>query len=79
MSRCSGYSAPCTPRQEILICQLHCGKFLPLGLLHLEGSRAQCRAPSLLCTAGAAGLLLQVVPPVVELSLHVFTSTTVTE
>jgi hypothetical protein len=41
-----------------------------LGLLHLEGSRAQCGAPSLLCVVGAAGLPLQVVPPAVELALR---------
>jgi hypothetical protein len=67
--RC-GYSASCTSRKELLVCQLHCGKFLPFGLLHLEGSRAQCEAPSLLCTAGVVGLLLQVVPPTVELALR---------
>jgi hypothetical protein len=67
--RC-GYSTACTPRQEILVCQLCCGQLLPFGLLHLEGSWAQCRAPSLLCVAGATGLLLQVVPPAVELALR---------
>jgi hypothetical protein len=70
MSRHSGYSYSYTPRKEILICQLCYGQLLPLGLLHLEGSRAQCGAPSLLCAIGAAGLPLQVVPPTVELVLH---------
>jgi hypothetical protein len=64
------YSASCTPRKEILMCQLHYGQLLPLGILHLEGSRAQCGAPSLLCAVGSTGLPLQVVPPTVELVLQ---------
>jgi hypothetical protein len=69
MSRCSGYSATCTPRQELFIFQLRCGQFLLLGLLHLEGSWAWCGAPSLICVVGVVGLPLQVVPATVELSL----------
>jgi hypothetical protein len=59
MFECSSYSAACTPRQEILICQLCCGKWLPFGLVRLEGSQAQYGAPSLLCTAGAAGYIFE--------------------
>jgi hypothetical protein len=62
-----GYSTSCTPRKDLLVCQLCHGQLLPFGLLHIEGSQAQCRVPSLLCTAI---LLLQVVPPVVELALQ---------
>jgi hypothetical protein len=62
----SSYPTACTPRQEILICQLHRGQWLPFGLVHIEGSRAQCRAPSLLSTIG---LRLRVVPPTMGLSL----------
>jgi hypothetical protein len=63
------YLATCTLRKELLVCQLHCGQLFPFGLLHIEGSQAQCGAPSLLCTTGVARLLLQFVPPVVELTL----------
>jgi hypothetical protein len=63
MSRHCGYFSYFTLMQKLLICRLHCGKLLPLGLLHLEGSQAQCKAPSLLYTVGAIGLPLQVVPP----------------
>jgi hypothetical protein len=67
--RC-GYLDAFTPRQEILVCQMHCGQLLSFGLLHLEGSRAQCGDPSLICIVGATGLLLQVVPPTLELVLQ---------
>jgi hypothetical protein len=70
MSGCLGYLASCTPRKNLLICQLHYGKLLLVGPLRFEGSQAQCRAPSLLCVVGAVGLLLRVVPPTVELSLR---------
>jgi hypothetical protein len=70
ISGCFGYPSAYTPRQEILVCQLYCGQLLPLGLLHPAGSRAQCGAPSLLCVVGATRLLLQVVPPAVELVLR---------
>jgi hypothetical protein len=69
MSRNFGYSVSCTPRQDILISQLRCWQLLLVGPLRLEGSRAQCRAPSLLCIVGAIGLILQVAPPIVKLSL----------
>jgi len=69
MSRCYGYSVAFIPRKEILVCQLHCGKFLPRDLLHLEESREQCGAPSLLCVVRATGLILQVMPLVVELNI----------
>jgi hypothetical protein len=48
ISGCFIYSVSCTPRQDILICQLCYRQFLLVGPLHLE-SRAQCGAPSLLC------------------------------
>jgi hypothetical protein len=70
MSRHYDYSVSCIPMQYILIYQLCCEKFLLAGPLCLEGSRAQCRAPILLCIVGATRLLLQVVPPTVELSLR---------
>jgi hypothetical protein len=70
MSGRFGYSASCTPRQEILVYQQRCGQLLLIGPLHLEESRAQCGAPIMLCVVGAIGLLLQGVPPTVELVLH---------
>jgi hypothetical protein len=69
MSGRFGYSNACTPRKYLLIYQLHCGQLLLAGPLRLEGSREECRAPSLLYTNGVVGLLLRVVPPTVELSL----------
>ena len=58
-----GYLAACTLRQEILIYQLRCGQWLPFGLVCLEGFRAQCGDPSLLCAIGVVGLLLRFVTP----------------
>jgi hypothetical protein len=69
----------CILGKEILVCQLHCGQLLPFGPLPLEGSRVWWGVPSLLCATGASGLLLQVVPPIVELSLQSLLLRSVTE
>jgi hypothetical protein len=64
------YSVSCIPMQELLICQLRCGKLLLVGPLRPVGSQAQCVILDMRCTAGVVRLLLRVVPPTVELSLR---------
>jgi hypothetical protein len=64
------YSTTFTSKKELLVCQLRYGQLLPFGLLYLEGYWEQCEAPSLLCAARSIGLLLQFVPPSVELALR---------
>jgi hypothetical protein len=63
MYRRCGYFAYFTLMKDILFYRLHYRNLLPLGLLHIEGSPAQCGAPSLLYTVRATRLPLQVVPP----------------
>jgi hypothetical protein len=69
MFGCCGYSISCIPRKDILVCQLCCGQFLPLGLLCLVGSQVLRVAPNLLCITVVVESLLQVALPTVGLYL----------
>jgi hypothetical protein len=66
MSECSWKLVSCIPIQGISICQLHCGQLPLLGLLYLEGSRAQYEVSDMQCVVEVVGSLLLVVPPIVE-------------
>jgi hypothetical protein len=67
MYGCSDYLVAFTPRQEILIYQLHCEQLLLTGLLSPQGFWVQHGALDMRCANVASGLPLPIVPPIVEL------------
>jgi hypothetical protein len=67
MSGRSDYLATCTPRQDLLICQMCWEQFLLTGLLSLEGFWVQRRVLDPRCATVASRLLLPIIPPTVEL------------
>jgi hypothetical protein len=66
MSGRSSYLATCTPRQEILICQLRYKPLFLFGPLSPVEFWALRRSLGLRFVVGASRLLLPVVPPAVE-------------